>query len=77
MALGGALTAFGLAAAHYDAHAVTPDAVHMMRLLYYVPAAMTIVAQLICIGFYPERPQQHRTIGAELEGRVEFGANPH
>ena len=53
IAFGGAVTAFGLAAAAYDARAISPDAVHMIRLLYYVPACLTIVAQIICIRFYP------------------------
>ena len=53
IAFGGAATAFGLAAAGYDARAISPEAVHMIRLLYYVPAGLTIVAQIICIRFYP------------------------
>ena len=53
IAFGGAATAFGLAAAAYDARAISPEAVHMIRLLYYVPACLTIVAQIICIRFYP------------------------
>jgi GPH family glycoside/pentoside/hexuronide:cation symporter len=53
IAFGGAATAFGLAAAGYDARAISPDAVHMIRLMYYVPACLTIVAQIICIRFYP------------------------
>ena len=55
IAFGGAATAFGLAAVAYDARAVSPDAVHMMRLLYYGPACLTIVAQLVCIRFYPSK----------------------
>ena len=53
VALGGAVTAFGLAAAAYDARAVSPGAVHMIGLLYYVPACVTIVVQILCIRFYP------------------------
>jgi GPH family glycoside/pentoside/hexuronide:cation symporter len=53
IAFGGAVTAFGLAAAAYDARAISPDAVHMMRALYYGPACLTILAQILCIRFYP------------------------
>ncbi len=53
VAFGGAVTAFGLAAAAYDARAVSPQAVQVMQLLYYVPACLTIVAQIVCIQFYP------------------------
>jgi GPH family glycoside/pentoside/hexuronide:cation symporter len=53
IALGGAVTAFGLAAAAYDSRAVSQEAVHMMRLLYYAPACLTILAQIMCMRFYP------------------------
>jgi GPH family glycoside/pentoside/hexuronide:cation symporter len=54
IALGGAVTAFGLAAAAYDAQAVSTAAVHMMRFLFYGPACLTIVLQILCIRFYPK-----------------------
>ncbi len=53
IAFGGAVTAFGLAAVAYDAHAVSTVAVQMMRMLYYGPACLTILAQILCIRFYP------------------------
>jgi GPH family glycoside/pentoside/hexuronide:cation symporter len=53
IAIGGAVTAFGLAAAAYDSRAVSLEAVHMMRFLYYAPACLTIVAQIMCMRFYP------------------------
>jgi GPH family glycoside/pentoside/hexuronide:cation symporter len=55
IALGGALTAFGLASAAYDPRAVTAEATDMIRLLYYVPALFTISLQFVCISFYPKR----------------------
>jgi GPH family glycoside/pentoside/hexuronide:cation symporter len=66
IAFGGAATAFGLAVAAYDARAITTEAVHMMRLLYYVPACLTIVAQIICIRFYPSRIAVQRETAAAL-----------
>jgi GPH family glycoside/pentoside/hexuronide:cation symporter len=62
IAVGGAITAFGLAAAAYDARAVSPEAVHMMRALYYGPACLTIVAQILCIRFYPSWVRMERGV---------------
>jgi len=52
MALGGAIIAYGLAAAAYDPRAVTEGARGMMRILYYGPAYVTIVLQIVVNAFY-------------------------
>ncbi|MBJ7415216.1 MAG: MFS transporter, partial [Niveispirillum sp.] len=55
MALGGAIVAFGLAQAGYDPANVGDDARRMVHILYYAPAMLAIAAQIVCIGFWPER----------------------
>jgi GPH family glycoside/pentoside/hexuronide:cation symporter len=62
IALGGAVTAFGLAAVAYDARAVSPAAVHMMGALFYGPACLTIIAQMLCIRFYPSDTRVGRAL---------------
>jgi GPH family glycoside/pentoside/hexuronide:cation symporter len=57
MAVGGALIAFGLAAAGYVPGAVSPAAVAMIRWLYFAPILATIVLQVACIIFYPPIPR--------------------
>jgi GPH family glycoside/pentoside/hexuronide:cation symporter len=53
IAVGGAITAYGLAAASYDPKAVSQAALSMIRVLYYAPAVITILCQIVCIAFYP------------------------
>ncbi|AUN32386.1 MFS transporter [Niveispirillum cyanobacteriorum] len=55
MAVGGAIVAFGLAQAGYDPAAVSDEAKRMVHVLYYAPAMLAIAAQIVCIGFWPER----------------------
>ncbi|MFV3127158.1 MFS transporter [Niveispirillum sp. KHB5.9] len=55
MALGGAIIAFGLAQAGYDPANVNDEARQMVHVLYYAPAMLAILLQIICIGFWPER----------------------
>jgi len=58
IALGGAVTAYALAAAAYSAQAVSADAVHMMRAVFYGLACLTIIMQMLCIRFYPATLRQ-------------------
>jgi Na+/melibiose symporter-like transporter len=53
MALGSALVAYGLAIAGYHPGAISPQAVNAMRVLYYAPAILIMLMQIICIQFYP------------------------
>ncbi len=56
MAIGGAVVAYGLAGAGYDAAAVSDGARQMVHWLYYAPALLVLLAQIVCIGFYPGSP---------------------
>ena len=58
MALGGAVVAYGLALAGYDPAAVSQDAIGAMRILYYAPALLAMILQILCIGFYPPIPRR-------------------
>jgi GPH family glycoside/pentoside/hexuronide:cation symporter len=63
-ALGSAVTAYGLAYGGYHPEAVTANAVHVMRGLYYIPAIAVGALQLLCIQFYPGGTPQPLAAGS-------------
>jgi len=54
MALGGAITAYGLALAHFDPQAVTDPARARVALVYFLAPATLAALQMITISFYRE-----------------------